>query len=354
MNDELLRWLCAAPDHTLTLGGTSLTETQTAAQVLSSSTNWANPKQSGTCPVTDQFPLVTSPPTLWGTDATPQSEFASLHSEFLSPSPQRQADFATMNWYEALYYGLDEAQLQNAAGSFVSPSVQSVDAAIGDATANADGTLSFDFTNIGDPAAYPMPVVIYAAVPTDPTTPAQQAATRTVLEALLGQTGGSGANLPPGILPLTAGLATQASTAVDKYFPASSTAGGSAPKRARRRWRVRKGTARRRVAGGPVRDDHRPVFAGWCHRRCQLGDHFGLRPIGSGSPSRLGRPRSVQLQVRVRGPGRAGWSVVARHDPLAGVAALTLGPIAWAVLGFRRRASADGGIGTDEPTEPES
>ncbi len=260
-----------------------------------------------------------------------------------------------MNWYEALYYGLDEAQLQNAAGSFVSPSVQSVDAAIGDATANADGTLSFDFTNIGDPAAYPMPVVIYAAVPTDPTTPAQQAATRTVLEALLGQTGGSGANLPPGILPLTAGLATQASTAVDKYFPASSTAGGSGPEASSTSVAGAQGDGP--TQGGaavPSATTTAPFSPGGAIDGANSATTSASGPSGAGRhPGSAARGASnfKSAFVALVAPGGR-WLLVTIL--LAGVAALTLGPIAWAVLGFRRRASADGGIGTDEPTEPES
>ena len=63
-----------------------------------------------------------------------------------------------MNWYEALYFGLNSAALQNAAGQFVAPSSASIDAALADATTNPDGTLAFTYTDTSDAAAYPEPV----------------------------------------------------------------------------------------------------------------------------------------------------------------------------------------------------
>ena len=55
VTDELLHWLCAAPDDTVPINGSNATETDTAAQVLES-TKWSNSSLDGTCPQTDQFP----------------------------------------------------------------------------------------------------------------------------------------------------------------------------------------------------------------------------------------------------------------------------------------------------------
>ena len=50
--------------------------------------------------------------------------------------------FTAMDSSEADFFGLLPASLQNAAGAFVGPSAQSIDAALNDATKNPDGTLS--------------------------------------------------------------------------------------------------------------------------------------------------------------------------------------------------------------------
>ena len=90
-----------------------------------------------------------------------------MFSWFNTISDASRAGFAPMNWAESLYYGLNAAQLENAAGDFVAPTAASIDAAVSDATANPDGSLAFSYTK-ADAAAYPMPSVVYAAVPTTP------------------------------------------------------------------------------------------------------------------------------------------------------------------------------------------
>ena len=144
VTDELFKWLCAAPDHTVPLGKKSDPETYTAAQILGS-TNWENPSLDGTCPDTDQFPALGGNVPV-NADKNPQNQAKALYTQVSTQStPPRQAGFADMNWYESLYYGLIPAALQNAAGQFVAPTQTSVDAALSDASVNSDGTLSFNY-----------------------------------------------------------------------------------------------------------------------------------------------------------------------------------------------------------------
>ncbi len=216
VTDELLHWLCTAPDHTVPINGTNASETDTAAQILES-TKWSQPSLDGTCPETDQFPGLVLPAVLRA-DENPQNQAKALYQQ-VSPSavPPRQAGFAVMNWYEALYYGLNSAALQNAAGQFVTPSAPSIDAALNDASANPDGTLSFNYANTADAAAYAEPVVFYAAVSTAPQVAAQANATKRVLDNILALTGSPGSpSLPAGIVALPASLTRQAQADIAK------------------------------------------------------------------------------------------------------------------------------------------
>lgn len=60
---------------------------------------------------------------------------------------------------------LNVALLDNAAGEFVAPTTEAVTAAIEGMKANADGTFTPDW-ELDDPEAYPLPLVVYAAMPT--------------------------------------------------------------------------------------------------------------------------------------------------------------------------------------------
>ncbi len=228
VSDELLHWLCAAPDHTVPIRHQDDTETDTAAQILES-TKWSNTSLDGTCPQVDQFPGLALPATL-NADLNPENQAKALYSQVALPDPPRQAGFAVMNWYEALYYGLNSAALQNAAGQFVAPSQTSIDAALGDATTNPDGTLAFNYTDTTDTAAYPEPVVFYAAISKTPEAAAQADATKKVLDNILALTGSPGsASLPAGIVPLPASLTTQAKADIAKDIVAKPSTGNGNP-----------------------------------------------------------------------------------------------------------------------------
>ena len=126
------------------------------------------------------------------------------------------AAFATMNWSEALYYGLQLASLQNGGGAFVTPSATTLDAAVNDATTNTDGTLDLNYSS-ADPNVYPMTSVIYAAVCGDAETTQTATNISNMLTQLLDVTGSSTtATLPEGFVPLTTGLTETAESEITK------------------------------------------------------------------------------------------------------------------------------------------
>jgi hypothetical protein len=228
VTDEFFQWLCAAQDRSVTIAGLPATETKTAAQVLESA-SWTDKSLKTTCASGDQFPAlgITGD---WAGASSPAAQARDVVNEVANAIPSRTAAFATMNWFEALYYGLNVAQLQNAAGQYVAPSATSVDAALADASVDAStGVLSNSYANSGDAAAYPTPVVIYAVVPTD--LPAAMAgAVGTELRSVLAvTTAAAGSAVPPGLLPLPATLASQANSTVATDFPAPAAAGRSGP-----------------------------------------------------------------------------------------------------------------------------
>jgi hypothetical protein len=226
VTDELFQWLCAAPDHTVTIAGKPESEADTSAQILDA-TSWTDTSLDGKCPDTDQFPALAEPAFL-NSDKNPQNQAKALYTQVnVNAEPPREAGFADMNWYEASYYGLDAASLQNAAGVFVAPSAASIDAALGDATAEPNGTLNFDYTNTSDTAAYPEPVIFYAAVSTEPQPAAQADAIKTIIGNMLSLTASPGASgLPPGIVPLTSSLTTEAEADLSKDIVAIASKPG--------------------------------------------------------------------------------------------------------------------------------
>jgi len=221
VTDEMFDWLCSAPDHTFPIAGATVTETDTSAQLLQA-TQWTDTSLDGKCPQTDQFPALASGSL--NSDENPQNQSKALYAQVTSGAPSKQAGFAVMNWYEALYYGLNVAELQNANGQFVAPTQASVYAALGDATENSDGTLSYNYANTADAAAYPEPVVIYAAVSTQAQPATDAGAIKTVLDNVLALTDSPGkASIPAGILPLTTSLTTEAQADIAKDIVAEPT-----------------------------------------------------------------------------------------------------------------------------------
>jgi hypothetical protein len=141
--------------------------------------------------------------------------------------------FTAMDSSEADFFGLLPASLQNAAGAFVGPSAQSIDAALNDAIKNPDGTVLPNLDDTGDAGAYPLPMVTYALVSTSAQETADEA---TQLKDLLTNLvtysyngGSSTVPMPSGYVPLPQSLYNQALTdiASDIVSPGGSTSGGS-------------------------------------------------------------------------------------------------------------------------------
>jgi hypothetical protein len=113
-------------------------------------------------------------------------------------------------------YGLISAAMCNPSGATcVQPSVANVTAALGSATKDSAGLLQVDPAKV-KAGAYPLVDVVYAAVPTNQSaTVLNDYADFIAYAAGQGQTTGSApGDLPPGYLPLTASLKTQAQAVV--------------------------------------------------------------------------------------------------------------------------------------------
>jgi hypothetical protein len=141
--------------------------------------------------------------------------------------------FTAMDSSEADFYGLLPASLQNAAGTFAAPDASSIIAALKDTTTNPDGTITPNFNDTGDAAAYPLPMVTYALVSTAPQATATQA---TQLKDLLtnlvnfSTAGGSSSQvLPAGYVPLPSNLSSAALADIsnDIVGPGGSSTGNS-------------------------------------------------------------------------------------------------------------------------------
>ena len=214
--DQVLQWICNAPAASVPVGGVPVPEADTGSQTLLKGLS-AGGHPFPACPITDQWPAETLSSQFWSAGISPQDQLKALSAAVpgVGPASSPVNGFATMNWAWTNYLGLDTSALQNAAGAFVAPSASSLDAAITDAAQNGDGTYTPSYANTTDAAAYPMPSVIYAAVSTDTMPAAQKANIQAALTSVLDVTGGSQlAQLPPGYVPLTAELYTQATTEV--------------------------------------------------------------------------------------------------------------------------------------------
>jgi len=107
----------------------------------------------------------------------------------------------------------------------VLPSSRSLDAAVAGAIVNKDGTLSPNFNN-KQPAAYPLPDIWYAVVPTTRQSATDAMADRTLLDDVLNVTGGpKAADLPPGFVPLPKSIyrAALADVSRDIALPTTTT-----------------------------------------------------------------------------------------------------------------------------------
>ncbi len=248
---ELSQWMCSAPNAPFTVSLEMVGQTQ--PQSVSVTDTYNTSASTFTTPPT-QSPFWTpgTPPSDWPfKTCAPTSQFPTLSPGALqqyepadTPALQAKAIRAygaganlavgAMDWSEATFGGLNVASLQNASGNFVAPSPSSVQAAMTDAVENADGVFTLDYGDASNAGAYPMPMVSYAVVPTDPL-PAAQAKTLTdFLTNLVAFSSGKDGPLPGGYVPLTSSLVTQAQQDIARDIVAqpstpSSTSSSTSP-----------------------------------------------------------------------------------------------------------------------------
>jgi hypothetical protein len=231
--DQLFTWLCNAPTPPVAINwGASYTptsappESQSGPQELETGF-FGTSGPTVKCPAgQDTVPAFTAPPNFF-TYNNPATQNIKAPLWIVNNSGSAPAAaFINQNWAEGEYYGVGAvAALQNAAGNFVQPTTASLAAAVSVAKANADGTLTPDYTS-ANADAYPMPDVIYAAVSANPVPAGQAAAETAELTQMLALTGTGGSNvgqLPAGFVPLPASLVTQAQADIAKDIVAAPT-----------------------------------------------------------------------------------------------------------------------------------
>jgi hypothetical protein len=240
--DQMFTWLCSAPKLPINLGSayppsSYPVESASGARTLEASLGgFGRPLRP--CPSgVDQVPTNPHYPPGFLTESDPNQE-ALKAASFVQSNPVSGGSdaWADMNWAEALFYGMNVAAIQNAADNFVQPNSDTLDAALQDATTNADGTITPSYTNgaggTNGSGPYPMPDVIYAAVSTAAVNPGQASAEANLLNQILALTGTGGSNvaqLPQGFVPLPANLVTQAQADIKKdivALPPSPGGGG--------------------------------------------------------------------------------------------------------------------------------
>jgi len=223
---ELFSWLCHAPNAAVTALGNPYTETDTGALMLETGLNPAG-KPLAKCPSDEQYPPLPAGSTTYLAFDDPSQQSLKAYG-FVTPGTQVSnvlGGFTDMNWADAYYYGLSTAAVQNAAGKFVTPSQSSLDAAVTDATTNADGTIIPNYATT-DPIAYPMPSITYAVVP-KPLSASAAPPIQAMLTQVLNLTAGADTNdLPQGFVPLPSALYQQAQQDIANLTTANPSSGG--------------------------------------------------------------------------------------------------------------------------------
>jgi hypothetical protein len=131
----------------------------------------------------------------------------------LSPQTPGNRDlWSLIDEADAARFLIPAAAIENAAGKFVQPTDTAMAAAVKDMTVNPDGiTESMNYAK-KDPAAYPLTMVIYAAVPIGGISPAKATAIARFLDFVADQgqqPGTAPGELPSGYLPLPQALRNQ-------------------------------------------------------------------------------------------------------------------------------------------------
>ncbi|HVC70610.1 MAG TPA: hypothetical protein VNC61_10205 [Acidimicrobiales bacterium] len=236
-NYQLSDWMCAAPNAPFQLtvqkssGPTQVAVTDTYNPA--SATLTTPPTQSPfwnpntlpsewpfkTCEPTSQFPTL-SPGSL--TQYQPADTPALQAKAIRAYGSSGNLAFGAMDWSESTFNGVNVVAVQNAAGNFVTPTQTSITAAMSDAKAQSDGTLTFNYDDVSNSAAYPMPMVTYAVVPTTPVPADQARSVSAFLTNMVAFSSGKDGTLPGGYVPLPASLVTEATQDIAKDIVAGS------------------------------------------------------------------------------------------------------------------------------------
>jgi len=137
-----------------------------------------------------------------------------INGNYPADPPQSSGNrilFAILDEADSAAFQFPSAAISNAAGRCVQPTTASMAAAVQHMTSDGSGTEHVNLADT-DPAAYPLTMVVYAAVPTAGTSPAKAAAIARFLDfaAGAGQTPGPlPGQLPVGYLPLPDALRAQ-------------------------------------------------------------------------------------------------------------------------------------------------
>jgi hypothetical protein len=132
--------------------------------------------------------------------------------------PGQRALLAILDEADAAAFQFPTAAIPNAAGDYVQPTNASMTAALADMTSNGSGAEQVNLNNT-NPAAYPLTMVIYAAVPTACTPPSKASAIARFLDYAAGAgqvQGDQPGELPAGYLPLPASMRAQTDKAASE------------------------------------------------------------------------------------------------------------------------------------------
>src|SRR5262249_53492347 len=139
-----------------------------------------------------------------------KDQFGNFPKDPIQPPGQR-ALIAVLDQGSAAAFRFPVAAIPNASGNYVRPSNSAMAAALHDMQSGGSGTQQVNLAS-KNKAAYPLTMVIYAMVPTSGTPHAKAAAIARFLNYAAGagqREGFRPGQLPPGYLPLPAGLAAK-------------------------------------------------------------------------------------------------------------------------------------------------
>ena len=162
--------------------------------------------------------LYSWPPGQNDTKSEDQGDSAFNYQRLSQESPGQRALFSVLDLADTAAYLMPAAAIPNHAGRYVQPTPQSMAAALQSMVTDSNGITQQVNLNSGNPAAYPLTMVIYAMVPTHGVSQAKADTIARWLRFVAGPgqvQGTSPGQLPVGYLPLPASLQAQAMAAAN-------------------------------------------------------------------------------------------------------------------------------------------